>query len=134
MSRILIVDDEPDHRLVLRTMLEGAGYECEEAGDGMAALAVLERSDIDVVLTDLQMPRMDGFRFAEHVAAHATFQSIPIIVVSSQTPDLIPSSGGENKIFTMLSKPYEWPKVLTAVANALAVVERSQYEASLVGS
>ncbi|GJL53376.1 MAG: hypothetical protein NPIRA02_05080 [Nitrospirales bacterium] len=134
MNRILIVDDEPDHRLVLRTMLEGSGYACEEARNGIEALEVLEGIDVNVVLTDLQMPRMDGLQFAERMAAHATFKSIPIIIVTSQTLDLIQPVGGKNNIFMMLSKPYEWTKVFRAVARAFEIIEHAPREVSLVGT
>jgi len=131
---VLIVDDEPDHRLVLRTMLEGCGYDCEEAQDGMEALDVLGKADVHVVLTDLQMPRMNGVQLVKHVASHATFKSIPVILVTSQTPDLIPSFDERKKIFTILSKPYEWPRVLTAVAKAIEGAARTPREISLAVS
>lgn len=57
MKRILIVDDEQNHRLVLRTMLEGSGYICEEAEYGTVALELLPKLPVDLVVTDLNMPR-----------------------------------------------------------------------------
>jgi len=131
---VLIVDDEPDHRLVLRTKLEGCGYDCKEAKDGMEALAVLEQTDVHVVLTDLQMPRMDGLQLVKRVTAHTTFKAIPVILVTSQIPALLSSLDERKRIFTVLSKPYEWSKLLTAVANAIEPIRSSSYETSLVPS
>ena len=59
-ARILVVDDEPNVRLVLRTALEPVGYLVDEAGDGLAALERATELSPDLVLLDLQMPLMDG--------------------------------------------------------------------------
>ena len=59
-ARILIVDDEPNVRLVFRTALEAVGYAVDEVADGVAALDRLRESPADLVLLDLQMPRLDG--------------------------------------------------------------------------
>ena len=60
MAKILIVDDEPRIRELLRENLQYAGYACEEAGDGSAALSLLSGGGYDLVILDLMMPFMDG--------------------------------------------------------------------------
>ena len=60
MRRILVVDDEENIRLVLRTLLRKNGYEVETAEDGEQAIAQLDRFDPDVVLTDVRMPKVGG--------------------------------------------------------------------------
>ena len=60
MAKILIVDDEPRIRELLRENLQYAGYACEEAGDGSAALSLLSGGGFDLVILDLMMPFMDG--------------------------------------------------------------------------
>ena len=60
MAKILIVDDEPRIRDLIREHLQYAGFVCEEAGDGGAALAVLAQGGIDLVILDIMMPFMDG--------------------------------------------------------------------------
>jgi CheY-like chemotaxis protein len=60
VPRILVVDDRPDVRLAFLYMLEASGYQVAEASNGTEALAVLARESIDVILTDLYMPGMDG--------------------------------------------------------------------------
>ena len=67
MKRLLIVDDEADHRLILRTILEGCGYACEEAEDGTAALERLALTSVDLVLTDLNMPRTNGLQLIDQM-------------------------------------------------------------------
>ncbi len=68
-GRVLIVDDAPVVRLSMRRLLEAAGYSVEAAEDGVSALALLESDDFDVVVTDLRMPRLDGFGVLESVKA-----------------------------------------------------------------
>lgn len=60
MGRILVVDDEPDLRFVLRRFFTRAGHEVTEAGDGAATLAMLHQSPPDLVVTDMMMPVMGG--------------------------------------------------------------------------
>ena len=60
MAKILIVDDEPRIRELIRENLQYAGYACEEAGDGSAALSLLSGGGFDLVILDLMMPFMDG--------------------------------------------------------------------------
>ena len=61
MARILVVDDDPDIRLLLRLELSAEGHTIVEAGDGEAALAALERGPVDLVLLDIMMPVLDGW-------------------------------------------------------------------------
>jgi CheY-like chemotaxis protein len=60
MGKILVVDDELNMRLVLSAMLKKEGHEVAMAADGREALAILEKEDMDVVVTDLKMPNLDG--------------------------------------------------------------------------
>jgi two-component system cell cycle sensor histidine kinase/response regulator CckA len=68
--RVLVVDDEPQVRSLLRSLLARQGYEVMEAGDGEEALSLCEQGGcFDVLLTDVVMPRMDGLQLSERVAA-----------------------------------------------------------------
>ncbi|MEI9996708.1 MAG: response regulator transcription factor [Rhizomicrobium sp.] len=80
--RILVVDDEPPIRRLLKTSFAAAGYRVEEAGDGAAALAILRRRDTDVVVLDLGLPGMDGFSVIETLRGEGS--SVPIVVLSSR--------------------------------------------------
>jgi len=64
MAKILIVDDEPRIRELIREHLQYAGYVCEEAGDGSAALSLLSGGGFDLVILDVMMPFMDGMTLA----------------------------------------------------------------------
>jgi len=86
---LLIVDDSPTCLMLLRGQLEGVGHSVFEARDGVEALAVLERQRVDVVITDILMPRMDGYRLCFEIRKHALLGNLPIIFHTSTytTPD-----------------------------------------------
>ena len=88
-KHILIVDDEPNVRLVFRTALESAGYETSTAGDGEAALEVLERAPADLVLLDLQMPGLYGMEVLRRLRDAGN--EVPVIFVTAHgsVPDAV---------------------------------------------
>ncbi|WP_301108720.1 response regulator transcription factor [Sporosarcina sp.] len=78
---ILVIDDEPQMRDLIRMILEDAGYKVEEAGDGIQALAAVKKHDIDLCIVDVMMPYMDGFTFAQEVKRIA---EVPLIFLSAR--------------------------------------------------
>jgi DNA-binding response OmpR family regulator len=80
VARILVVDDDPDIRLLLRLELSAEGHAISEAGDGRAALEALEREPVDLVLLDIMMPVLDGWEVLRTLEAGA---SPPIVVVTA---------------------------------------------------
>jgi len=87
---VLIVDDSPAMRSFVRRVLELSGIpvgQCVEAGDGKQALEILREQWVDVVLTDLNMPTMDGEQFVRQMEADESLRSIPVLVVSTDRTD-----------------------------------------------
>lgn len=87
---ILVVDDSPVARKIVRRCLSVAGFgdaEITEAGDGVEAMAMLRQSIPDLVLTDLNMPRMDGVELMCRVRASPRLHEVPMIVISSLVED-----------------------------------------------
>jgi CheY-like chemotaxis protein len=82
-ANILIVDDNGMNRKLLRAILESEGLKVFEAGDGAEALAVLEREKVDATITDVLMPRMDGYTLCYEIRKSARFRSLPLIVYTS---------------------------------------------------
>jgi len=118
---VLIVDDSPGMRKVIRRVLTLSGFEtglCHEAGDGLEALAMLERESVDIVLTDVNMPNMNGEELIERLSVHPIFSGIPVIVVSTDR--------SEDRLHRMLAlgakgyvtKPFV-PETLGAAMNKL---------------
>jgi CheY-like chemotaxis protein/anti-sigma regulatory factor (Ser/Thr protein kinase) len=81
MARVLVVEDSPTQASELRFLLEDAGYEVDAAGDGLAALSCLRAVRPDLVVTDMQMPRMDGLALVE--AVKGEFPSVPIVLITA---------------------------------------------------
>lgn len=84
--RVLAVDDSPSMRSFIRRVLELSGLEISEyleAGDGLAALEILQREWVDVILTDINMPRMNGEVFMQRLAECGLTESIPVVVIST---------------------------------------------------
>ena len=84
---ILVVDDALTIRELQRSILERAGFEVRVAVDGIQAMATLAEAPSDLVLTDIEMPNMDGFALTEAIRAHPTLTNIPVLILSSRSSD-----------------------------------------------
>ncbi|HVR87272.1 MAG TPA: response regulator, partial [Planctomycetota bacterium] len=81
--KLLIVDDHPTNLKLLRVTLQSQGHQVREAADGVEALKVLQAGGIDLVISDVLMPNMDGYRFCYEVRNHPLLSKTPIILYSS---------------------------------------------------
>ncbi len=115
--RVLTVDDSASMRALLRAALTSRGYDVSQAEDGVAALEWLEGNprDIDVIVTDINMPRMDGFGLIEALRGQSRFRDCPILVLSTESSDekkahaLSPCATG------WIVKPFDADKLDTAL-------------------
>ena len=83
-KKILIVEDSLTTRVLEKNILTSAGYTVFEAVDGLDALRQLQNQTVDLIITDIQMPRMDGYSLIEKIKASAQLKSIPVIIVSAR--------------------------------------------------
>ncbi len=120
MVSVLVVDDEPDVRLVARVVLEQAGYEVEEADSGESALARLEQGFVpDVMILDLRMPGIDGWEVLGRVRTHGgPLAELPIVVCTAHlsSPAEAPVPFGEHDTF--LPKPFHPEALIEHVVSA----------------
>jgi two-component system chemotaxis response regulator CheY len=89
--RVLIVDDSPSMRKMIRRVITLSGLDAEtvfEAGDGIEALEIVEQEWVDVILTDINMPRMNGEELIRQLAAKGITESVPVIVISTDATSL----------------------------------------------
>jgi PAS domain S-box-containing protein len=116
-ERILVVEDEPALRAVIKRVLTRAGYSVVEAGDAFEALAVFgnERSKIDLVLTDVVMPGMTGRELADRI--HKLSPSMPILFMSGYTDEAIARHGVLGSSF--LRKPFDHATLTARVRRAI---------------
>jgi CheY-like chemotaxis protein len=113
VARILVVDDEPDQRVLLRRIFERAGHEVREAGHGAAALEAVRESAPDLVVTDMMMPVMDGPEFIRRLRAEPATAGIPILAASAD-PRLAGSADA------VVAKPYSSQRLIEVADGLLA--------------
>ncbi|MEW5703565.1 MAG: hybrid sensor histidine kinase/response regulator [Pseudomonadota bacterium] len=82
-KRLLVVDDSVTTRTLMKSILEAAGYEVLDASDGMGAWQLLQEKGADLVVTDVEMPRMDGFGLTEAIRNSKRLQNLPVILVTA---------------------------------------------------
>jgi DNA-binding response OmpR family regulator len=118
-GHILIVDDDPRTRRLLRDLLTAKGHRVTEAADGEEGLAAVRRDPPDVVLLDVMMPKMDGFEVCRRVKCDPATALIHILMITSLTEREHRLKGIECGANDFLTKPVEREEVLLRVRNAV---------------
>lgn len=117
---VLVVDDEPDIRLIARVVLTSAGHEVTEAGSGEEALARLEAHRPDVLLLDVRMPGMDGWAVLDHVRIEQ--QDLPVVVFTADVRARADARRDWRDSERLLVKPFGPDQLLAAVDAAITPV------------
>ena len=117
--KILITEDEPHLREVLRLQLEAAGYDVLEACDGQQAIEVAQRELPDLVLLDVMMPKMDGYEACRQLRGHFLTRSIPIIMLTAKTAPSDKEQGLAEGANDYVTKPWSVRELMLRVRNAL---------------
>lgn len=116
-TRILVVDDEPYVREILRRWLEEDGFECDEVGDAQQALDALDRTPHDLVIADIRMPGMSGIELLIRIReAHPDTAVVMVTAVDHRETAIRTLEMGA---FGYVIKPFDQDEVLIGVANAL---------------
>jgi len=115
-GRILVVDDDPQIRRVMRTTLTGQGYEVDDAKEGEAALDKLRDERFDLVLLDMNMPGMDGLETCRSIRGHSEVAIIMLTVRDTETDKVEALDAGADDYIT---KPYNMPELLARIRAAL---------------
>jgi putative nucleotidyltransferase with HDIG domain len=133
-DRILVVDDEEPIREILTSMLGSAGYECQEAGSGKEALAVLDSGEqFELMLSDQMMPELNGNELLER--SKEKYPDIPVIMVTAVHDISVALGAIRNGAYDYLLKPFEREQLLATVRRALEnrrlKMENRQYQTKL---
>ena len=119
-KEVLIVDDSATSRMIIKRCFDIAGFHditYHEAEDGLKAITFLEHHDVDLVLTDLKMPKMDGNTFLKKMRTKEKAKDIPVIVISSMGNDVLESQLTKSGVKAIIRKPLSPAKVLDVLGD-----------------
>jgi two-component system nitrogen regulation response regulator NtrX len=128
MAHILVVDDESAVRETIAAVLETEGHEVQQARDGQDALEVVLERMPELILLDLAMPRMDGWRFLEELHERELRRKTRVIIVSGRYDPSSATATQRSRVGTFLRKPFEPDSLLRMVEDALLEEPADLYE------
>lgn len=114
---ILVVDDSASVRTVVGTALKGAGYNVIEAGDGKEALAKLNGEKIHLIVSDVNMPQMDGITLVKEVKKLPNYKFTPSCMLTTESEQSKMAEGKAAGAKAWIVKPFQPPKLLDAVSK-----------------
>ncbi|HET6375575.1 MAG TPA: response regulator [Methylocella sp.] len=117
---ILTVDDSRTMRDMLMLALSNAGYSVLQAVDGVDGLEVLQNAAPDVIITDINMPRMDGFGFIEGVRGSARHRAVPILVLTTESDAAKKDRARRAGATGWIVKPFDPVKLVDAIRRVAA--------------
>lgn len=121
MSKILVVDDEPSNSKLLATMLSYAGYKVMHAQDGQAALEVVQRELPNLVLLDVQMPRLDGLDVLKRLRSDPGTMNLKVVATTGLAMEGEKLNLLRSGFDAYLAKPIRYKELLALVAEMLPV-------------
>jgi CheY-like chemotaxis protein len=122
MARVLVVDDSPSVRLLIRTNLELAGFEVDEVEDGVAALTHLQQAAElpDVITLDVMMPQQSGLATAEAIRSDPRTHHIPVVMVTTQSTPADIARGERAGVHAYVAKPFDPDVLVETVSRAIS--------------
>ena len=112
---VFAVDDSRTMREMIKFTLLQAGFECHLAEDGQHGLEVLETVSPDVIITDINMPRLDGFGFIDAVRSQSETMAIPILVLTTESSSELKARAREAGATGWIVKPFDPDKLVKAI-------------------
>jgi two-component system, chemotaxis family, chemotaxis protein CheY len=119
MPVILTVDDSPSMRKMVSFTLVGAGYQVVEAVDGVDAFEKAQLQPFDLVLTDQNMPRMDGLGLTRKLREHPHFKTVPILMLTTESSDLMKQAGRAAGATGWLVKPFDPHRLIEVIKKVI---------------
>lgn len=114
---ILVIDDSASLRQVVAMALQGAGYEVIQAGDGQAALALLDGRKIGMAICDVNMPKMNGIEFVKAAKALPAYRFLPILMLTTESQEARKEEGKAAGAKAWMVKPFSPSSMLNAVSK-----------------
>ncbi|MHB1541993.1 MAG: response regulator [Steroidobacteraceae bacterium] len=119
MARILAVDDSAAMRQMVGITLSGAGHQVQQAADGAEALRIAERERFDLVITDVNMPKMDGITLVRELRARTNYRYTPLLVLTTEATLERKQLGKAAGATGWLVKPFNPDRLLATVTKVL---------------
>ena len=119
MARILTVDDSPSMLKMVTVTLTGAGHSVATAADGCEALAVARSETFDLVVTDVNMPNMDGITLVRELRALPPYRYVPLLILTTEGTAERKDQGRKAGATGWLVKPFNPEKLLAVIAKVL---------------
>lgn len=116
---VLNVDDSTSIRQMVVFTLKGAGYEVIEAADGQEGLDIARAKTVDLVLTDLNMPRMNGLALVRALRAMPSYREVPILILTTESGDEMKMQGKASGATGWMIKPFDPQKLLEVVRKVI---------------
>jgi two-component system chemotaxis response regulator CheY len=129
LRKVLVVEDHPDARALVRTYLLGMGVEVVDVAEGRSAIRQLETSPPDLVCLDLMLPELSGFEVCEFMRAHPTLKEVPILIMSARARPMDRAFAEEVGATAYLVKPFkksDFNRAVTACMNRVESEEGSE--------
>jgi two-component system, chemotaxis family, chemotaxis protein CheY len=114
---VMIVDDSASLRQVVRMALSGAGYQVMDAGDGQEALDKLNGNKVHLVISDVNMPRMDGIAFVKTLKQKPEYRFLPVIMLTTEAGEARKDEGRAAGAKAWMIKPFQPAQMLAAVSK-----------------
>jgi DNA-binding NarL/FixJ family response regulator len=133
-KRLLIVDDEPNLLRAVEACLRAEGFEIVTARSGRAALVRIAETVPDLVVSDIRMPGMNGFEFAQHLRASSRTMLVPVVFLTAKDETADRIEGFRSGVDAYLTKPFEPDELVAVIKNILERVARTHTQiARLIG-
>jgi DNA-binding response OmpR family regulator len=129
MAKILIVDDDEDIVETTQFSLKARGYNCIVAFDGLSALKLAKTSNPDLIVLDIMLPKLDGFKVARLLKFDTAYRHIPIIMLTAKALAQDRKLGEEAGADVYLTKPFDMAELLEIVGRYLGA--REEFDAAI---
>jgi two-component system chemotaxis response regulator CheY len=120
---VLAVDDSATVRKFVSVSLSMQGFQVITASDGMDALEKLPQQQVDLVITDLNMPNMDGFELIRALRENPQYKDLPVIILTSLTDEVSRETGAKLGVSSFLVKPFSLEKIQYEVSKYVSWAE-----------
>lgn len=124
---VLVIEDHPDQRDLLAIVLQREGYRVITAANGVEALEKLESESVQIALSDIMMPKMDGFELIKRIRGNATFKSIYLILITARIQEGDRVRGLDLGADDYITKPFSFSELLARVRVGARVVQYQQH-------